>query len=108
MIADTLDITSRPAQVPLASARRREHRPEDTLVLTELNPESVIDHIDGDKAPVVLSTFGGVREVCPKCHQAHLRLVLRQGCVRTEHLFCAECASCFGAHYPSGMPAWSV
>ncbi|MES2325662.1 MAG: hypothetical protein V4633_25715 [Pseudomonadota bacterium] len=88
--------------------RRHPHHIDETLILTELNPESVVDHLDSEYAPVELSTFGTVRELCPKCQQAHLRLVLRQQCVRTAHLFCDECQSCFDAHYKNGASALTI
>ena len=78
------------------------------LVLSELNPRAVVDHIDHDSVPLNLLTFGSVREVCPKCQQTHLKLVLRQASVRMAHLFCADCASCFDAHYADGAPALSI
>ncbi|MEW7850851.1 hypothetical protein AB2N08_19360 [Massilia aurea] len=86
---------------------RRQQDPSD-LVLSELNPRAVVDHIDHDSAPLNLLTFGSVREVCPKCQQTHLKLVLRQASVRMAHLFCADCASCFDAHYADGAPALTV
>lgn len=86
----------------------RRHQEPCVLVLSELNPDAVVDHLDGDSAPLNLLTFGGVRETCPKCRQAHLKLVLRQGSVRMAHLFCADCASCFDAHYADGAPALTI
>jgi hypothetical protein len=94
-----------PNDVP---ARRRHHGPEDTLHLTELRPEAVIDHLDGDHHAVNLTTFGTVRETCPKCLHTHLRLVLRQSAVRTAHLFCAQCHSCFDARYANGASALTI
>ena len=91
-----------------APARRRHHGPEDTLHLTELRPDAVIDHLDGDPHPVNLTTFGTVRETCPKCLHTHLRLVLRQSAVRTAHLFCSQCHSCFDARYASGASALTI
>lgn len=78
------------------------------LVLSELNPSTVVDACDGIDAPLNLLTFGNVREVCPKCQQTHLKLVLRQGSVRMAHLFCADCASCFDAHYSDGAHALTI
>jgi hypothetical protein len=86
----------------------RRQAANDHLVLSELNPNVVVDHLDGDGAPLNLMTFGNVREVCPKCHRSHLKLVLRQATVRIAHLFCADCESCFDAHYPNGAPALSI
>ncbi len=86
----------------------RRHNEAGDLVLSELNPHAVVDDIDGDVEPLNLLTFGSVREVCPKCQQTHLKLVLRQHSVRMAHLFCADCASCFDAHYADGEPALTI
>jgi hypothetical protein len=86
----------------------RRHAANDYLILSELNPNAVVDHIDGNAPPLNLMTFGNVREVCPKCQHSHLKLVLRQATVRIAHLFCADCESCFDAHYPNGAPALSI
>ncbi|MFL6672610.1 MAG: hypothetical protein ACJ8LG_04865 [Massilia sp.] len=87
---------------------RRHHGLDDYLILSELNPTAVIDHLDGGGAPLNLMTFGNVREVCPKCKHNQLKLVLRQATVRIAHLFCADCASCFDAHYPNGRSALTI
>ena len=87
---------------------RRHHEDADALVLCELNPLVVVDHLDGEEVPLTLLTFGSVREVCPKCQRTHLKLVLRQNSVRMAHLFCAECESCFDARYPDGAPALTI
>ena len=104
-----------PLEVPSSHASdttpvhgRRQRHPDDSLLLTELNPYTVVDHLDGEQAPVNLTSFGVVRETCPKCLQSHLHLVLRQRNVRTAHLFCAACHSCFDAHYPSGASALTI
>jgi hypothetical protein len=34
--------------------------------------------------------------------------VLRQDSVRVAHLFCADCESCFDAHYRDGAPALTI
>src|SRR5690242_15573554 len=60
------------------SASRRQHEHVDALVLSELNPLVVVDHLDGEHTTLTLLTFGSVREVCPKCQQGNLKLVLRQ------------------------------
>jgi hypothetical protein len=86
---------------------RRQSAADEYLVLSELNPHAVIDDL-GDEAPMRLITFGNVREVCPKCAHRHLKLVLRQATVRVAHLFCADCESCFDAHYPDGAPALAI
>ena len=78
------------------------------LILSELNPHIVVDQLDGDNVPLNLLTFGNVREVCPKCRHTHLKLVLRQASVRIAHLFCADCESCFDAHYANGTPALTI
>jgi uncharacterized protein YbaR (Trm112 family) len=89
-------------------SRRRQHIADDYLVLSELNPRMVIDHIDDEEEPLHVLTFGSVREICPKCRTHQLKLVLRQQTVRVAHLFCAECESCFDAHYPNGTPALTI
>jgi hypothetical protein len=89
-------------------SRRRQHAAEDYLVLSELNPRMVIDHLDDEELPLHVLTFGSVREICPKCRTHELKLVLRQQTVRIAHLFCAECESCFDAHYSNGTPALTI
>jgi hypothetical protein len=91
-------------------SRRREDETEadDCLVLSELNPSSVVDHLDDEGEPLHVLTFGSVREVCPQCQSGHLKLVLRQSSVRIAHLFCTDCARCFDAHYPNGAPALTI
>jgi hypothetical protein len=81
---------------------------EECLVLSELSPHAVVDHLDDEGLPLHVLTFGTVREVCPKCRTGHLKLVLRQSAVRIAHLFCADCTSCFDAHYPNGTPALTI
>jgi hypothetical protein len=66
----------------------RRHQDPGDLVLSELNPRAVVDDIDRDSVP--------------------LKLVLRQASVRVAHLFCADCASCFDAHYADGAPALTI
>lgn len=89
-------------------ASRRQHDDAACLVLSELNPLVVVDHLEGERATLTLLTFGNVREVCPKCQQRNLKLVLRQTSVRMAHLFCAECESCFDARYADGAPALTI
>ncbi|MGJ9419505.1 hypothetical protein ACHAC9_17350 [Massilia sp. CMS3.1] len=91
-----------------ASTSRRQHMDVGFLVLSELNPLVVVDHLEGEQATLSLLTFGNVREVCPKCQQSKLKLVLRQTSVRMAHLFCAECESCFDARYADGAPALTI
>lgn len=86
---------------------RRHSAAEEYLILSELSPSAVVDHLDNG-APMNLITFGNVREVCPKCAHRHLKLVLRQATVRVAHLFCADCESCFDAHYSNGAPALTI
>ena len=90
------------------SPSRRQHEHVDALVLSELNPLVVVDHLDGEHTALTLLTFGNVREVCPKCQLGNLKLVLRQTSVRMAHLFCAECESCFDARYADGAPALTI
>lgn len=90
-----------------SSPSRRHAAPGEYLILSELNPRAVVDQLD-DSAPMNLITFGNVREVCPKCAHRHLKLVLRQASVRVAHLFCADCESCFDAHYANGAPALTI
>lgn len=78
------------------------------LVLTELNPDAVFSRSRGDYSIMNLVTYGKVREACPKCHRSQLALVLRQAAVRTAHLFCADCHSCFDAHYANGPAALTI
>jgi hypothetical protein len=94
------------AHPPESTAGRRHM--DGNLVLSELNPLAVIDHLDDESVPLNLLTFGSVREICPKCQQTHLKLVLRQNSVRIAHLFCADCESCFDAHYTNGAPALTI
>jgi hypothetical protein len=102
-----LRVSENYAHPPEASACRRHHA-DGNLVLSELNPLAVIDQLDGDSAPLNLLTFGSVREICPKCQHTHLKLVLRQNSVRMAHLFCADCESCFDAHYADGAHALTI
>jgi hypothetical protein len=97
-----------PHQHPPQSSRRRQNDGDAQLILTELNPRMVIDHLDDEDQPLHVLSFGSVREICPKCRTRNLKLVLRQQTVRVAHLFCAECESCFDAHYPNGMPALTI
>ena len=90
------------------SSSRRQHEEADCLVLRELNPLVVIDHIEGEQNRLTLLTFGNVREACPKCRRTSLKLVLRQTSVRMAHLFCAECESCYDAQYADGAPALTI
>lgn len=95
------------AHPPEIAASRRRHV-DGNLVLSELNPLVVIEQPDDASMPLNLLTFGSVREICPKCRQTHLKLVLRQSSVRVAHLFCADCTSCFDAHYKNGTPALTI
>src|SRR4051812_26486297 len=99
---------SPPQQQPPQPSRRRHNDDGEYLILTELNPRMVIDHLDDEGQPLHVLSFGSVREICPKCRSQHLKLVLRQQTVRIAHLFCAECESCFDAHYPNGMSALTI
>lgn len=99
-------IFSEEQQIDMELSHR--HNPEEALVLSELNPDAVVDHLDDDASAIELITFGTVRECCPKCRHTHLKLVLRQRRVRLAHLFCAQCQSCFDAHYTNGMSALTI
>lgn len=88
-------------------SRRYKHSIEE-LVLTPLDPDAVIDHLDSPDEPVELITFGTVRETCPGCPTSHLKLVLRQRRVRIAHLFCSQCLGCFDAHYTNGASALTI
>ncbi|WP_426110648.1 hypothetical protein [Massilia sp. PWRC2] len=87
---------------------RRRGQPCEPLLLTELNPHSVVDHAAAHNTVIELQSFGTVREPCPKCHTNRLNLILRQDTVRTAHLFCADCRSCYDAHYAGGAPALTI
>lgn len=93
---------------PHVQGRRHEHSIDEHLVLSELDPDAVIDHLDSPGEPVELITFGTVRETCPRCCTVHLKLVLRQRRVRIAHLFCGECLACFDAHYTNGASALTI
>ena len=86
--------------------RRHHAANEDQLVLRELNPGDVIDNLA--PGPDDRTTFGAVRETCPKCKHSHLHLVLRQHAVRVAHLLCVNCESCFDASYANGRPALTI
>lgn len=96
------------AHPPESGTACRRHQVDGNLVLSELNPDAVIDQPDDASVPLTLLTFGSVREICPKCQQTHLKLVLRQDSVRMAHLFCADCESCFDARYRDGAPALTI
>ena len=99
-------VSEKHTQQPMSS--RRQHDEVGELVLRELNPLVVVDHIGGEHTTLTLLTFGSVREICPKCRRNHLKLVLRQTSVRMAHLFCADCESCFDARYADGAPALTI
>ena len=88
----------------------RRHHPadQDRLILSELNPDDVIDQLGADGDRVDALSFGMVREPCPKCESKQLRLVLRQHSVRIAHLFCVGCQSCYDANYANGTPALTI
>ncbi|MDQ1834319.1 hypothetical protein [Massilia scottii] len=108
MSEHVLDALYEPLYQQVNASRRQRHSPDDKLVLSELNPSAVVDHLDTDDVPVELITFGTVRETCPNCNHTHLKLVLRQRAVRLAHLFCAECQGCFDARYSNGAPALTI
>lgn len=87
---------------------RRRGVENEALLLTELNPHSVVDQPSDRNAPIELLSFGTVRELCPKCKKPCLNLILRQSSVRTAHLLCTDCRSCYDAHYAGGAPALTI
>lgn len=90
------------------AASRRHHTPdEEALVLRQIDPASVVDRAGSD-APLQLLSFGAMREACPACQGAHLRLVLRQASVHAEHLLCPQCGACFDAHFADGRSAFAI
>lgn len=93
---------------PAVPGRRHHHDQDELLVLSELDPDKVIDHLEGPDQPIELITFGTVRETCPRCPASHLKLVLRQRRVRFAHLFCGECLGCYDAHYTNGASALTI
>jgi DNA-directed RNA polymerase subunit M/transcription elongation factor TFIIS len=102
-------LESRSREAQQTERPSRHHRnPADPLIFKEINPLSVVDLLDGIDQPLHLTTFGELRELCPKCGKSHLMLVLRQTRVRSEHLFCTSCESCFDAHYAGGAPALTI
>ncbi|WP_143752653.1 hypothetical protein [Massilia psychrophila] len=107
MSLQAFETPSSNTRAPHPAQNRRQRRPDDSLFLTELNARTVVDP-DDDQAPVTLTTFGTVRESCPNCAHTQLHLVLRQRNVRLAHLFCADCHSCFSAHYASGACALTI
>lgn len=93
---------------PFPAGRRHHNANEDRLILRELNPDDVIDHLAHDGNAIEAVSFGIVRETCPNCATSHLRLVLRQESVRIAHLFCVDCEGCFDACYANGTPALTI
>lgn len=87
---------------------RRRGETAEPLLLTELNPRSVVDQDAELDGLVELQSFGTVRERCPKCHKPCLKLILRQDNVRAAHLLCTDCRSCYDAHYAGGAPALTI
>lgn len=95
-------------EYPPPAPSRRHHSEDERLVLSELDPDKVIDHLEPEESAIDIITFGTVRETCPKCQQPHLKLVLRQRRVRLAHLFCSDCLSCYDAHYTNGASALTI
>lgn len=93
---------------PAVTGRRHPHGQDEQLILSELDPDKVIDHLESPEQPIELITFGTVRETCPRCPGSHLKLVLRQRRVRFAHLFCSGCLGCFDAHYTNGASALTI
>ena len=80
------------------------------LILVELEPWSIVDGVYTDEGFLTgdINTAGEVRETCPECKDARLKLVLRQKLVRQSHLFCERCTRCFDAYYPNGASALTI
>lgn len=80
------------------------------LILFEINPANVVDSSvteEGHGACGII-TAGAMRETCPECGQAHLKLVLRQERVKLTHAYCESCNRCYDARYPDGTSALSL
>lgn len=92
---------------PDHTARRHHSADEETLILKQIDPASVIDQADSAQ-PLQLLSFGAMREACPDCKDVHLRLVLRQANVHAEHLLCPQCGACFDAHFADGRSAFAI
>lgn len=98
----------------LAGASHRKHEQRNPelsaplLVLTELNPASIIEGVmleNGLQTEDEIATCGAMRETCLHCEGQHLQLVLRQKAVKVAHLFCPQCTRCYHASYQDGSPA---
>jgi hypothetical protein len=100
----TLDL---PDTTTTTSSRRHHRTDEATLILKQIDPASVVDQA-GSEQPMQLLSFGAMREACPACQDAHLRLVLRQANVHAEHLLCPQCGACFDAHFADGRSAFAL
>jgi hypothetical protein len=91
------------------ATREQRHSDGDmpVLMLKDLAPSEVVagDRLDHLYATEEVSSCGIMRETCPVCNEAHLRLVLRQNNVRVSHLYCPHCSRCFDACYPDGTSA---
>lgn len=92
---------------PEHASRRHHSADEETLILQQVDPSTVIDQA-GQAEPLQLLSFGAMRETCPACKEAQLRLVLRQANVHAEHLLCPQCGACFDAHFTDGRSAFSL
>ncbi|MES2299599.1 MAG: hypothetical protein V4582_21355 [Pseudomonadota bacterium] len=98
-------------ETPLDQAsqgRRQAPRADAPLILNEIDAIAVIDAPPDPAAPCDLLSFGNMRETCPACGDAHLKLVLRQEHVRAAHLFCPRCERCYDARYSDGSSAFSL
>lgn len=100
-------------RTPLAPGHPPRTHPEEMLILSELDPNAVMDNLEdqdglNDGQTIELITFGTMRETCPCCQRAQLKLVLRQRRVRLAHLLCSECLSCYDAHYSNGASALTI
>ena len=92
------------------AAQEHRHNDPDLFYLVQLDPSTLVDGVaveNGYLADDIVMT-GGMRETCPVCKTAHLKMVLRQKNVKRAHMFCEQCTRCFDAVYRNGMPALSM
>lgn len=103
-----MDEHDRTRSTHLAAANHRHQPPPGMghLLLRELDRADVFDRPEAQL--LHLQSFGAVRETCPHCTGQHLRLILRQECVRIAHLFCERCHACFDARYENGRCALTI
>ncbi len=104
-----MDTAQELAQRSQFEAERRNPRAP-LFTLAELDPREVVAGVtmsNGYQAEEPVSS-GTMREVCPYCVAAPLKLILRYKNVKRSHLFCSHCTRCFDALYPDGTSALAV